>query len=195
LDSIRSTVLGKFYEGIVAKWLDTHGYTFQEGKPCVYFKDLQIPGTLPDYRKSLKNNKKIHTNSDGLFLRTTSQEHYLWEAKNWPKWSGGLRDRNQIEKIFKTTPWVFAKQVRHKGKDKPLSGIIFSWWKRFDGFREFEKTTSETIGLKFKLYFTSEIIDDCRKEQYPWYIKLIEEQRHNMKDFFSELLAVHVAGE
>lgn len=195
LDSIRATILGKFYEGIVAQWLDAHeGYSFQKGKPCVYWKDLQIPEALTAYHTSLenlKNNKKIRTNSDGLFLRTTSQECYLWEAKNWPKWSAGLRDKDQIQikNIFEITPWVFAKQVRHEGKDKPVAGVIFSWWNEFDGFEAFEEEISHMIGSEFKLYFTSSIIDDCRKEQYEWYISLIKEQQSNISEFFAELLA------
>lgn len=194
LDSIRATVLGKFYEGIVARWLDAHkGYSFQKGKPCVYWKDLQIPEKFTVHRKSLeslKNNKKIRANLDGLFLHTASQEHYLWEAKNWPKWSAELRDKDQIQikKIFEDTPWVFAKQVKHEGKYKSVSGVIFSWWKEFDGFEAFEKEISEMTCSQFKIYFTSSIIDDCRKEQYDWYISLIKEQQSNIYEFFAELL-------
>lgn len=195
LDSIRATVLGKFYEGIVAEWLHRHeGYEHLKGKPCVYWEKVMIPSgeEFDEYHESLKNLKTKRTNSDGLF-RNIHQEHYLWEAKNWPKWNEGLRDDVQISNIFKNTPWVFAKQVKHGGEDKPVSGIIFSWWKSFDGFESFEKKVSAMTGSHFKLYFTSAIIDDCRKKQYKkqykWYTALIEEQQRNMSDFFGELLA------
>jgi hypothetical protein len=194
LDSIRATVLGKFYEGIIAEWLHRNkGFEHLKGKPCVYWQDVEIPDieTFREHRTSLQNlqRTKKRTNSDGLF-RTDHQEHYLWEAKNWPKWNEGLTDKAQISNVFKTTPWVFARQVRHGGKDKQISGVLFSWWKRFDGFEDFEKDVMAMTGSKFKFYFTSDVIDDCRKEQYDWYIKLIREQQRNISDFFGELLAL-----
>jgi len=169
LDSVRATVLGKFYEGIIAQWLaEIKKYQFLEGKPSVYWGDLKIPNgdNYKDYKMALeeiKKDQKIRTNSDGLFEQR--QKYYLWEAKNWPKWNQGIPDEDQILKIFKTTPWIFAKKVKHQGTEKPIRGVIFSWWKNFDKSSAFEKKISRIIGSKFKLYFTSEIIDDCRKNQ------------------------------
>jgi hypothetical protein len=195
LDSIRATVLGKFYEGIIAKWLvEIKKYQFLEGKPSVYWQDLKIPNgsKYKDYKNSLENikeNKKIRTNSDGLFERN-HHEYYLWEAKNWPKWNQGIPDEEQILKIFKTSPWIFAKKVKHKGTGKLIRGVIFSWWKNFDKSKDFEKEISRMIGSEFKMYFTSEIIDDCRENQYDWYLSLIKEQQWNMRDFFYQLKGI-----
>ena len=192
LDSIRAMVLGKFYEGIVARWLvEIEKYTFLEGKPSVYWCDLKISNAakFKEYRTSLKRIKKenkTRTNSDGLLEK--NGKCYLWEAKNWPKWNQGLTDdKKQILNIFKTRPWIFAKKVKHKGYDKPIEGIIFSWWNEFDNYSDFEKETSKLIGADFKIYFTSNIIDDCRANQYKWYLRLIGEQRRNISGFLQQL--------
>ncbi|MBF0120756.1 MAG: hypothetical protein HQK79_18155 [Desulfobacterales bacterium] len=195
LDSIRSTVLGKFYEGIIAKWLEEKEYyKFRNGKPSVYWHNILIPDKIDnseEYKASLekiiKDQKKKRTNSDGLFER--GEKKYLWEAKNWPKWNQGCSDnKEQICKIFKETPWIFAKEVKHIGKNMPIQGIIFSWWNEFEGFKEFEDNISKIIEIEFKIYFTSNIIDDCRKEKYDWYIELVKEQQENLCLFFTELL-------
>lgn len=51
-----------------------------------------------------------------------------------------------------------------------------------------EKITTQIINMPFKFYFTSNIIDDCRKKKYGWYEELIEEQKENIDEFFEELL-------
>ena len=51
-----------------------------------------------------------------------------------------------------------------------------------------ENEIKQIINLPFKIYFTSNIIDDCRKEKYEWYQKLINEQKGNIEGFFKELL-------
>jgi hypothetical protein len=133
----------------------------------------------------LKKERK-RTNSDGLFKK--DNKHYLWEAKNWPKWNQGITDdKKQILNIFETTPWIFAKQVRHKGNDKNIEGIIFSWWNEFDNFSDFENHISKLIKAEFKIYFTANIIDDCKANQYKWYLKLVEEQQRNIAAFFRQL--------
>ena len=193
LDSIRSTVLGKFYEGIVAKWLtENKKYDFLEGKPSVYWEDVQIHTKkhkyLENFKESLNKKKENnkHTNSDGLFK--INQTFYLWEAKNWPKWNQGTFDfKEQIYKIFTQSPWIFANKVKHKGEEKQIGGFIFSWWNKFDGYDKFKTEISDMINKNFEIYFTSNIIQDCRENRYDWYINLLEEQQQNINQFFNEL--------
>lgn len=195
LDSIRSTLFGKFYEGIIAKWLEEkEGYKHLQDKPCVYWKNTQ-PLVNPSndefiysLNKSLeqKKNNNIHTNSDGLFEKDGG--FYLWEAKNWPNWNEGKPIKKQVEDLLGNSPWLLAKKVRHQAQTKQLSGILFSWWQIFESCDQLEKDISERINIPFKIYFTSEIIDDCRKNKYDWYQKLINEQKENIDKFFRELL-------
>ncbi len=199
LDSIRATLFGKFYEGIIAKWLEEkEGYQHLQGKPCVYWKCIEellnpskdsfinsfidINSFIVSLNKSLKHKKEnnIRANLDGLFKK--ADVLYLWEAKNWPKWN------EQVENILERSPWLLTKIVKHKGKYKPIGGILFSWWQKFEGWETLQEDISRIINLPFIFYFTSEIIDDCRQKKYEWYQKLINEQKKNIDNFFRELL-------
>jgi len=195
LDSIRSTLFGKFYEGIIAKWLEEkEGYKHLQGKPCVYWKNTQPllnpsnDAFIDSLNKSLeqKRNNNIRTNSDGLFEKDGG--FYLWEAKHWAKWNEGKPIEKQVEDLLSNSPWLLAKNVKHNGQDKKINGILFSWWQRFEGYEKLQQDISRRIRLPFKFYFTSDIIDDCRRNKYHWYQKLINEQKENIDEFFRELL-------
>jgi len=194
LDSIRSTLFGKFYEGIIAKWLKKEGYEHLQGKPCVYWKDTQPLSNpsndvfIDSLNKSLKQkkNNNIRTNLDGLFKKDGG--FYLWEAKNWAKWDEGKYREIQVEDLLRNSPWLLSKKVKHNGEDKKINGILFSWWQKFDKYEKIEQNISQIIKLPFKFYFTSDIIDDCKKEKYDWYQELINEQKENIEEFFKELL-------
>lgn len=193
LDSIRSTLFGKFYEGIIANWLvKNEKYEHLQGKPRVYWKDISQKELTTDSEKrlyqallqKLKNNK--HTNSDGLFKK--NDEFFLWEAKHWAKWTEGKLIEKQVKDLLMTSPWILAKKVKHNGVEKEIKGVLFSWWQKFKEYNKIEEEISKIICLTFKFYFTSEIIDDCRKKKYDWYLKLVNEQKVNIENFFKELL-------
>lgn len=194
LDSIRSTLFGKFYEGIIAKWLEENeGYKHLQGKPCVYWSDTQPLNNPSDpfivsLNKSLEQKRKnnIRTNSDGLFEKESRL--YLWEAKHWAKWDEGKPIKKQVEDLLSNSPWLLAKKVKHNGQDKKLDGLLFSWWQRFERYELLQQDVSRRIKLPFKFYITSDIIDDCRMKKYGWFQKLINEQKENIDEFFKELL-------
>jgi len=194
LDSIRSTLFGKFYEGIITKWLEENErYIHKKGKPCVYWNDI-LESKFDDdlsvkLNKSLKYKKEHnkHTNSDGLFEK--DGKFYLWEAKHWPKWDeGGKEIPTQVKDLLGDSPWILAKKVKYGGKPIKIDGILFSWWQKFDGYDTIQNEIGQIIDLPFKFYFTSEIIDDCRKKKYNWYKELVNEQKENIDEFFKELL-------
>jgi len=196
LDSIRSTFFGKFYEGIIARWLqEKEGFEHQKGKPCVYWKDtnplnnsLKNDEFVINLNKALvkKKENNIRTNSDGLFEK--NGELYLWEAKNWPKWDEGKKPSEQVKNLLSESPYILAKQVKIGGQNKEIKGILFSWWHEFENYKELQNYISSLLKISFKFYFTSNIIDDCRKNKYDWYIELINEQKNNIVDFCNELL-------
>jgi len=193
LDSIRSTLFGKFYEGIIAKWLqEKEKYTHKKGKPCAYWNEILELKSSDDFsiklNKSLNDKKQRnkHTNSDGLFEK--NGKLYLWEAKHWAKWDEGKAIQTQVKDLLSGSPWILAKKVKHCGKPIAIDGILFSWWQKFEGYDMAEKEIERIINLPFKFYFTSEIIKDCRREKYDWYIKLVNEQKENIDEFFKELL-------
>lgn len=195
LDSIRSTLFGKFYEGIIAKWLEENeGYIHQESKPCVYWKETEslkvslkndfVMNLNEALEKKKRNN--IRSNLDGLFEK--NKRYFLWEAKHWAKWDEGKTIETQVRDLLSYSPWILTKKVKHGGEFINIQGILFSWWQEFDGYMRMEKEIKQIIKLPFKIYFTSDIVDDCRKEKYEWYQKLVNEQKENIEDFFMELL-------
>ena len=133
-----------------------------------------------------KKEHNKHSNSDGLFSK--DGKHYLWEAKHWAKWNEGKPPKQQVEDLLGNSPWLLAKNVRHQGKLKDIDGFLFSWWQRFEGHEKLRIEVSQTINLPFRFYFTSEIIDDCRTNKYQWYRDLVNEQKENINEFFSEIL-------
>lgn len=193
LDSIRSTFFGKFYEGIIAQWLqEKEGFKHQKGKPCVYWNETHELKSIDDFSISLneslrhKKESNTHTNSDGLFEK--NGELFLWEAKNWPKWDEGKKPYEQVKNLLKESPYILAKQVKINGQNKEIKGILFSWWHEFENYEKLQNYISSLLKISFKFYFTSNIIDDCRKNKYGWYIELINEQKNNVVDFCNELL-------
>lgn len=195
LDSIRSTLFGKFYEGIIARWLvEKEGFEYHKGRPNVYWSDIKELKSKDDFSKKLnqalngKKRDKKYTNSDGLFEKNGN--FYLWEAKNWPKWRGKEKtlDEQVKNEALANSPWLLARQIHLRGEKRNISGMLFSWWQRFEECKKLENEVKETIGMPFKFYFTAEIVDDCRKEKYDWYIKLVNEQKQNIDKFFEEIL-------
>lgn len=193
LDSIRSTFLGKFYEGIVANWLEEkEGFVHQKGKPQVWWNEiLELKPTdefSTNLNESLKAKKKDnqHTYSDGLFEK--NGELYLWEAKNWPKWNEGKKLYKQVKDLLSISPYILAKQVKIGGQNKKIKGLLFSWWEKFENYEELQKYISSLVGIPFKFYFTSDILDDCRENKYDWYIRLIKEQKNDIVEFCDKLL-------
>lgn len=194
LDSIRSTLFGKFYEGIIARWLEEmEGFKLHKGRANVYWNETKELKSKDDFSKKLNQaldkkikDKRKRTNSDGLFEKNGN--FYLWEAKNWPKWRGKEKTLDEQVKNEAFGPWLLAKQVHIKGEKRKISGMLFSWWQRFEEYKKLENEVKETIGMPFKFYFTAEIVDDCRKKKYDWYIKLVNEQKQNTDEFFKEIL-------
>jgi len=194
LDSIRSTLFGKFYEGIIAKWLeDQENYKHMPGKPNVYWNETSpLAVAKTDLGKALnealktKKKNNFWANMDGVFEK--DNQLYLWEAKNWAKWDEGKKLKQQVEDLLKSSPWLLADKIKHKGTYKELHGFIFSWWQEFEGHKDLEHDINKLINRPFAFYFTSNIIEDCRTKKYQWYQNLVNEQKKNIDAFFKELL-------
>lgn len=204
LDSVRSTVFGKFYEGIIAGYLIKQEKFEYLGKPNVYFRDKNTYSKnveniqsedpfIVKLNESLGKEKRTHTNSDGLLKN--GKKYYLWEAKNWPKWNEGKKLDKQVEDLLSSSTWLLAKSVYLKGKQISIDGIFFSWWDFRDEqnsyekeFKNLEKEVTNLLHIEFRIIYTSQIISNCREKKYEWYYKLINEQKNNIEDFFEELL-------
>jgi hypothetical protein len=205
LDSVRSTVFGKFYEGIIAGYLvKQKKFEYLKKKPNVYFRDKNkykknVENIQSDdpfivkLNESLVKEKRIHTNSDGLFKK--GKKYYLWEAKNWPKWNEGKKLDKQVEDLLSSSTWLLAKSVYLSGTRISIDGIFFSWWDFRDEKKSYEKElkklekgVANLLSIKFKIFYTSQIISNCIKKNYEWYTDLINEQKINIDKFFKQLL-------
>lgn len=194
LDSIRSTLFGKFYEGVVAKYLEEKKkYSFL-GKAAVNWADCIKTSKKDDFSQKLNNslqqkidNNKTRANPDGLYEK--DGEYYLWEAKNWACWDEGKPSVfKQVRDLLNESSWLLGTKARVNGKEYQIDNFIFSWWDPFQDFNSIEVEVSESIGKPLKIMFTLGIIDDCRKNKYDWYQKLINEQKKNIDEFFDQLL-------
>lgn len=93
-DAIKATLFGKFYEPIVLKWFEKKKkFNPSDGKPRIYWKDVKPATGYSDKVKKINNvlhkykKEKQYCTPDG-FLKKDGKT-YIWEAKNWPLWTGG----------------------------------------------------------------------------------------------------------
>ncbi len=50
--------------------------------------------------------------------------------------------------------------------------------------KEFNQIISPRI---FKIYYTSEVLSDCIKEKYEWYLKIIADEKRRIDTFFKDI--------
>src|SRR5262249_43034368 len=74
-------------------------------------------------RNSLSS--KSHCTPDGLFER--EGKLYVWEAKNWPLYPE-KGPEHQIWNYFSEHPWILATMCECEGKERAISGFLFSFW-------------------------------------------------------------------
>lgn len=197
--STRSTLFGKFYERILAVYIETElGYKMirkdndnSVSKPRIYWKKVsgkQKGDWLSQQRieKSLKR-KVSHCTPDGVFKK--GGKYYIWEAKNWPLYpeKGPIP---QLKNYFEENPWIFANLFTVEGKEHYIDSFLFSFWDMEDEEKTFIKENiNQAIGKgKFKLLLTKPILEECIKNQYEWYLNIVKQEKKNVDRFFKQLL-------
>ena len=197
-DPLKSTLFGKFYERIVSEWLkNIEGFDVFEGKPRVYWADvdfnkkdeIKAAEMLNDSLRDRKENKKYCT-PDGLLTR--DGEFYLWEAKNWPLWSEGKEPATQLRDVMADLPQLLAKKCTYRKQGYKIDGFIFSWWKKPPESDDIIiKEYNEIINPgMLKIYYTSDILSDCIKNKYEWYLEIIETEKERMNTLFKDLSGI-----
>ena len=204
--STRSTLFGKFYERILSKWFEkTQGYQFQQWpngsphKPRIYWRGINLDGLdfsrdwfskedAEKYLNSLKDHKS-HCTLDGVLKREVG--YSIWEAKNWPLYPE-KGPKSQIKKYFTSYPWVFSKTFNFSGEDLEISEFLFSYWYiKPEDKQDIEQEINYVIGeSKFRIILTTEVIDNCINKQYDWYVRIVEQERSNIEQFFNQLLGL-----
>jgi len=199
--STRSTLFGKFYERIIAKWLEENrGYELKRwskgavNKPRIYWGSISLDDFdfdqetefVAKVKKSLKS-KVSHCTPDGLLQK--EGKLYVWEAKNWPRYPEKGPEL-QIWNYISDNPWVLAKTCTCDKQELEISGFLFSWWELDQAVRaRIENRINRIIGAsKFEIVPSIDIMNDCISSRYDWYIKIISQEKANVDDFFCHLL-------
>jgi|YNPNPStandDraft_1061719.scaffolds.fasta_scaffold107205_1 hypothetical protein len=192
-DPIKATLFGKFYEKIVSEWLEEReGFTLCKGKPRIYWKDVEYAkgnsksvSELNDILKKYKEEKQFCT-PDGFMKK--DGKHYVWEAKNWPCWTEGKKPLEQLRDLLWSMPLILATKAVHRTKEKPIDGILFSWWSKPEGVEPLLKEIKELIEPRtFEIFYTADILEDCIKNQYPWYLEIVKEEKTRIDELFRDL--------
>lgn len=195
---VKSTLFGKFYEGIVLEWLkENKNLVPFEGKPRVYWKDVdplnnatQDAMILNERLKDYKVNKQYCT-PDGLLEK--EDQYYIWEAKNWPLWKEGKTNIDQLKDVLLSLPQLIATEVDYRKKKKAVHGFLFSWWSEPKEANDLLKEIRALITPRtFDIYYTKPILEDCIIKQYPWYVQIVKNEKLGIDKFFNDLLGTTI---
>jgi len=191
---IKSTLFGKFYEKILLRWLEEkHGFTPLGGKPRVYWKDVEFSQKDNDSARKLnegleriKKDRQFCT-PDGLLKK--NDEYYVWEAKNWPLWSEGKKQLDQLSDLLFPMPLFLTTKAVYRAKEYEVGGFLFSWWSPPEGVEFLLMRMKLLIAPRtFEIFYTADVIEECIKNKYPWYLQIIKEEKVRIGEFFEDLL-------
>lgn len=194
-DPIKATLFGKFYERIVLKWFEQKkGFVSFKGKPRIYWQHVKPAKGYGDgikkINKVLKEYKKEnqYCTPDGFLQK--SGKFYIWEAKNWPLWTQGMKPLDQISELLYSMPLILSAKADFRGVDYKVDGILFSWWVKPDGINVLLKGINKIIAPRtFEMFYTAEVLADCIANKYPWYSEIIKEEKEKIDEFFEDLIS------
>jgi len=193
-DPIKSTLFGKFYEKIILHWLsEKKGFVVFEGKPRVYWKDVDsnekgsyLARKLNETLENVKNSRQYCT-PDGFLQK--DERYYVWEAKNWPLWSEGKKPLDQLRDLLFSMPFILTIKAVYRTRDYEVSGFLFSWWSKPAGVESLLEDINSLIAPRtFEIFYTADIIEDCIKNRYSWYLQIVNVEKARIYEFFEDLL-------
>ena len=163
------------------------------GKPRVYWKDVelnrQIGGSTDKLREALERTKRDRQfcTPDGILMKNGA--YYIWEAKNWPLWSEGKEPVNQVRDLLFSVPLVLATKAVYRTKEYQIGGFLFSWWSQPEGIELLLTRIKLLIAPRtFEIFYTANVIEECIKNKYPWYLQIIKEEEARANELFKDLL-------
>jgi hypothetical protein len=196
VDSTKSTLFGRFYEQILSEWLKTKGFKARKGKPRVYWEDIESTKGDSTSANGLNNvlNKykmqKEFCTPDGLLDKGGSC--YIWEAKNWPGYTGNQEPLDQLRGTLLTMPQILATKAKYRNKYVDIHGFVFSWWSEPDGVNDLLGEIIELIAPNtFEIFYTDKIIGYCKREGFDWYSGIIDREKRRTDELFKDLLDKH----
>ena len=195
-DSVKSTLFGKFYEKIISGWLkETTEFTPLDGKPRIYWEDVEFctldneaSRRLDNALKKCKTERKFCT-PDG-FVQNDNR-YYVWEAKNWPMWTEGKKQSDQVADLLYSMPQIMATKAVFQTREYLVDGFLFFWWSQFEGADRLLKEIRQIISPRsFDILYTAELLSDCIRRKYPWYIDIITTEKERMDELFKDLVGL-----
>jgi len=123
-------------------------------------------------------------------LRRTEKHNkfFLWEAKNWPLWQQNKDPLDKLRDQLFSMPMIMATKAHFEGVPYHISGILFSWWTKPKGVNSLVQEINNLIKPRiFKIFYTDKILEECIQQKYPWYLKIIKEEKEKIDKFFSDL--------
>ncbi len=193
-DPVKATLFGRFYEKIILRWFEEiKGFTVFEGKPRVYWKDVEFAkgngegvNKLNTILKKYKQEKH-YCIPDG-FLKKDGR-YYIWEAKNWPLWTEGKSPINQLRGLLFSMPLILTTKAVYRNVEYEVNGILFSWWSKPDGVESLLEETNKLIAPRtFEIFYTNEVLQDCIKNKYSWYLEIIKKEKSKIDELWRDLL-------
>ncbi len=193
-DSTKSTLFGRFYEKIILGWLkEKTEFVPFDGKPRVKWEDVEFSQKdnnsarkLNEALERIKKDRQFCT-PDGLLKK--GDEYYIWEAKNWPHWSEGKKPFDQLSDLLFSMPQVLATKAVYRTKEYKIGGFLFSWWAEPEGVELLLMKIRLLIAPRtFEIFYTSDVIEDCIKNKYPWYLKIVRKEEARANELFEDLL-------
>jgi len=193
-DPVKATLFGKFYEKIISRWFkEIKGFTVFDGKPRVYWKDVESAkrsgkGVTKLNRILKKYKQKKHYCTPDGFLQKNGR-YYIWEAKNWPLWTEGKNPIDQLRDLLFSMPLILTTKAVYRNVKYEVNGVLFSWWSKPDGVESLLGEINKLIAPRtFEVFYTDEILKDCIKNKYPWYLEVIKKEKYRIDELWKDLL-------
>ena len=104
-------------------------------------------------------------------------------------WSGGKKPWDQLrEDALYTMPQILAKKAVYKTKEYDIHGFLFCWWKKPDNVETLIEEVRALIAPRtFDILYTADILEECIREQYPWYLRIIRKEEKRINELFNDL--------
>ena len=149
-------------------------------------KDNDSARKLNEVLERIKKDRQFCT-PDGLLKK--NDEYYVWEAKNWPLWSEGKKPLDQLSDLLFSMPLILTTKAVYRAKEYEVGGFLFSWWSPPEGVEFLLMRMKLLIAPRtFEIFYTADVIEECIKNKYPWYLQIIKEEKVRIGEFFEDLL-------
>lgn len=143
---------------------------------------IKVNKSAPEFKDALEMCKEKQFCTPDGFVEMDGK-YYIWEAKNWPIW------RSELREVLFSMPAVLATMAYCKRTPHKIHGFLFFWWSEPINSESILKEVTDLIAPHiFDIFYMTDILDECRSEQYSWYLEIIKEEEDRINQLFNDLL-------